>query len=334
MSNQDTPARAPDWFIFCGEGPPEARLQRLLATTPPWRDMARRLDVLARTYRFRPNERELVNAALYLRRPLLITGPPGSGKSSLAYAVSLDLGLGEVLRWPINSRSTLGEGLYAYDAIARLREVEVNRGSGTQAPDIGRYIRLNALGTALYPSDKPRVVLIDEIDKGDIDLPNDLLHVLEEGQFEIPELARVADQKDREEVEVETADPVPEGQVSRRRVKVKRGLVRCTTFPFVVLTSNGERDLPPAFFRRCLRLDLPTQATPEHLAAVVRAHLPATDQGLLDEAIKAFLNHQENRNLVASDQLLNAIYLITRGGIPPGGERKALIELLMRELNR
>jgi MoxR-like ATPase len=224
--------------------------------------------------------------------------------------------------------------LYSYDAIARLRDVESNRDAGRPlVQDIGRYIRLNALGTALYPSNKPRVLLIDEIDKSDIDLPNDLLHVFEEGEFEVPELARIADQEGGQEIEVETADPVQPGQ-PRRRVKIQRGVVRCTTFPFVVLTSNRERDLPPAFFRRCLRLDLPEKASASHLAAIVRAHLGDVDQGLLDEAISAFISRQEERNLVASDQLLNAIYLITRGKIPTGGEREKLIGLWLRELNR
>jgi MoxR-like ATPase len=177
------------------------------------------------------------------------------------------------------------------------------------------------------------VLLIDEIDKSDIDLPNDLLHVFEEGEFEIPELARVADLEGGQEIVVETADPVKPGE-SRRRVPVRRGVVRCMTFPFVVLTSNRERDLPPAFFRRCLRLDLPDRATKEHLAAIVRAHLGEVDSVLLDEVVRVFLSKQEARNLVASDQLLNAVYLIARGKVPSGEERENLIGLILRELNR
>ena len=133
------------------------------------------------------DEVTLVNAALYLRRPLLVTGKPGSGKSSLARAVAYELQLGQVLYWPITSRSTLLEGLYSYDAVGRLQEAHLLELEGEKCtPDIGKYIRLGPLGTALLPTNQPRVLLIDEIDKSDIDLPNDLLHVFEEGQYEIP----------------------------------------------------------------------------------------------------------------------------------------------------
>ena len=142
-----------------------------------------------------------------------------------------ELKLGPVLYWPINSRSTLTEGLYGYDAIGRLHETSVQQasaaGSGdTHAgesekhgtpPDIGSYITLGPLGTALLPSDRPRVLLIDEIDKGDIDLPNDLLNIFEEGRYTIPELARLAERQPR--VEVSTADP--DG-----RVAITAGLIR------------------------------------------------------------------------------------------------------------
>lgn len=156
------------------------------------------------------DEIQMINAALFLRRPLLVTGRPGTGKSTLAYAVAEELKLGPVLRWPITSRSTLQEGLYRYDAIGRLREENLRQlrdrvhstadssaedcgqlHDNSLACDIGRHLRLGPLGTALLAYDRPRVLLIDEIDKSDIDLPNDLLNVFEEGEYEIDELTRL-----------------------------------------------------------------------------------------------------------------------------------------------
>ncbi|MFM6814789.1 MAG: AAA family ATPase, partial [Dolichospermum sp.] len=126
----------------------------------------------------------------------------GTGKTSLAYAVAYELGLGEVLHWPITTRTTLKDGLYSYDAIGRLQDAKDK--DKDNLAEIGKYINLGSLGTALLPSEKPRVLLIDEIDKSDIDLPNDLLHIFEEGEFEIPELRRIADKI--AQVEVQTAD--------------------------------------------------------------------------------------------------------------------------------
>src|SRR5262249_15412958 len=131
----------------------------------------------------------------------------------------------------------------------RLQESNLrpNADAGAEVADVGRYLTLGPLGTALLPQERPRVLLIDELDKSDIDLPNDLLNVFEEGRFEIPELARLPE--DQPSVEVMTADRTD-------RVPIRHGLVRCHAFPVVVITSNAEREFPPAFLRRCLRLDL------------------------------------------------------------------------------
>lgn len=182
------------------------------------------------TYQADPEEINLVNMALHLRRPLLVTGRPGVGKSTLAYSIAHELKLGPVLRWPITSRSTLLEGQYHYDAIGRLQDVGLHRdkvlsghdgpGEPVEPPDIGPYLRLGPLGTALLPWRRPRVLLVDEIDKSDLDLPNDLLNIFEEGEFLVPELARLA----QDSATVMTADP-------GHWAELRNGQVSCTEFP-------------------------------------------------------------------------------------------------------
>lgn len=253
-----------DWGVFKGNRLPHDGIKEL-PREPSWRSFKRRESRLGITFQVSKEEIELVNAALFLRRPLMITGKPGIGKSSLAYAVAHELELGRVLRWSITTRSTLAEGLYSYDAIGRLQEANLLRAHGDQGavvPDIGRYVRLGPMGTAMLPADRPRVLLVDEIDKSDIDLPNDLLHIFEEGQFIIPELARLP--KEQERVVVATWDD--------EQAIIERGRVQCSTFPFVIFTSNGEREFPPAFLRRCLRI---TMQPPDKdmLVAIVKAHL-------------------------------------------------------------
>ena len=286
--------------------------------------VARRLGAhrqAAALHRPEPEELEAVNAALYLRRPLLVTGYPGTGKSTLAHAVAHELKLGRVLRWPVVSRTVLQEGLYRYDAIARLQDVQIAAGGGTPggAPGIGKYIRLGPLGTALLPAARPRVLLVDELDKSDIDLPNDLLNVLEEGEFALPELERVADTEP--EVQVLTDDGT--------KATVCGGRVRCRAFPFIILTSNGERDFPAALLRRCIQLKLGPPGE-KRLATMVRAHLGEEAARLGADLIREFLTRSRSE-LVAADQLLNAIYL-THYAAPPS--REDLADLLIQRLDR
>jgi MoxR-like ATPase len=250
-----------------------------------------------------PQEAIAVNAALILRRPLLVTGRPGVGKSTLAYQISRELRLGHVLRWPINSRTTLRSGLYEYDAIGRVQEARLSGGeSRSSEASIGDYMQLGPLGTALLPYESPRVLLIDEFDKSDADLANDLLDVLEEGTYQIPELFRIRTRTP--EVTVHTSD-------HDRAVVITMGVVRCREFPFIVITSNGEREFPPAFLRRCVRLEMQDPG-PDRLADLVTARFSDAAQPYKDKLIEEFLSYRR-RQPVAADQLLNALYLAMQG---------------------
>jgi MoxR-like ATPase len=258
---------------------------------------------------------EVVNAALCLRRPLLVTGAPGSGKSSVAAAVALELDLGRVLRWHVTSRSILADALYRYDALGRLHAHQLGH---TDA--IERYLRLGPLGTAMLPSERPRVLLIDEIDKSDIDLPSDLLDILERGEFEIPELSR----HDQSEMLIRDWD-------GEERHRIIRGEVRCTEFPFIVMTSNGEREFPPPFLRRCLRFAMPAPDV-QMLARIVKAHLGEEASARADELLDEFADRVRRGQSLATDQLLNAVFLVTRELAPDAQERERLLGVLLREL--
>lgn len=296
-----------DWKIFVGNGDPHDSLT-MLPEPPPWRFAREALPILSaealqlpldqeavRARTFLPTSEMVVavNAALYLRRPLLLTGKPGSGKSTLISKVAHELRLGPVLRWPINSRSTVRGGVYEYDAVGRLQ-------AGKEAdPPVEDYMTLGPLGTALMETARPRALLIDEIDKSDIDFANDLLNVIEEGEYEIPELRRLKVQ----DVRVRDA--------SDRMVTVSGGRLRAGHFPFVVMTSNAEREFPAAFLRRCIRLTI-EPPDPEQLAKIVEAHLKryeaTLDHGAVAELISEFVALRSEKE-VATDQLLNAVFL-------------------------
>ena len=303
MSTSDLP----NWKIYHGDG--QHRINQKLPEAPSWRQFrddpagaGQQEQIKGENFIPPPEAVEMVNAALSLRRPLLITGNPGTGKSSLAYAVALELGLGTVLKWAITTRTTLKDGLYSYDAIARLQDAQASQKDNRQ--ETGNYITLGALGTAFLAADRPRVLLIDEIDKSDIDLPNDLLNLFEDGSFTIPELQRL----ELEQAEVRSID---RDQGKQRKVKVRDGVVRCRAFPLVIMTSNGERDFPPPFLRRCLRLRMPNPSEQE-LQEIVTKHLGATAAQESQQLIKWFCKQIEAGGTLATDQLLNAIHIRTQ----------------------
>ena len=319
-----------------------------------------------------------VNAAIRLRRPLLVTGLPGSGKTSLAYAIAAELGLGPVLVWPITPRSRLLEdGLYRYDALARLQQADLDRTSDARsilertegpepmptqerrsAPPIDPFIRLGPVGTAFLPSRWPRVLLIDEIDKGDLQLPNELLHLFEEGRYEISELTRARLDDGQRYHKIRTADAKDSeaGMEEPMDVELRSGFVNCGEFPIVVMTSNREREFPPAFHRRCIRIGMPFPDE-QVLTPIVEAHFarePEANQPKgkdLRKEIEIFLGVVPKEGGSADgeatgagpaaisdravDQLLNALFLLTgqsQDG-PNEVQREALRQILYRNLS-
>src|ERR1051325_4849042 len=187
-----------------------------------------------------------VNCALSLERPLLVRGEPGTGKTQLAEAIAAGLNL-PLITWHVKSTTRAQDGLYVYDTVARLYDSRFGDGD---VRDIRRYIRLGPLGEA-FSSEERVVLLIDEIDKADLEFPNDLLHELDRMCVTV----------------VETKDQI----VAKRR-------------PVVVITSNAEKELPDAFLRRCIFhfIEFPDR---ELMSRIVRVHHPDLEQKLLDKAL-------------------------------------------------
>lgn len=341
MKDQSRPS---DWHIFKGERDPHDGLTRL-PKAPPWRPFGQKAELvpppaggatddeeavaasLGRKFRCSAEMRDAVNLALYLRRPLLVTGRPGCGKSTLVLAVAHELRLGPVLQWSITSKSTTKDGLYLYDAMGRLEELKGKDSDGDDADThIGRFIELGPLGTALLPTDWPRALLIDEIDKSDLDLPNDLLNIFERGEYQIPELARARLKDPKRGIAVRKWR-------SLETETVYQGSVCCRHFPFVVLTSNGEREFPPAFLRRCVRFTI-NEPDDKMLGRIVESHFDKATSVKARALIAEFVKNRDQRKQLATDQLLNAVYLVLGGKESLDAEDKArLVERLYQPIS-
>ena len=224
-----------------------------------------------------------VNAALALERPLLVRGEPGTGKTLLAEAITEALGM-EIIHWAVKSTTRAQDGLYVYDTVQRLYDSRFGEGD---VKDIRHYIKLGPLGRAFAA--KARVVLlIDEVDKADLEFPNDLLHELDRMRFVINE----------------TGDEI----VAAQR-------------PIVVITSNNEKELPDAFLRRCVFhfIDFPD---PELMKRIVKVHHPDIERELVDQAVVTFYQLRELprlRKRPSTSELIDWIAVLRRAGV--GSER-------------
>ena len=225
-----------------------------------------------------------VNAAIALQRPLLVRGEPGTGKTMLARSIAETLNK-TLLSWHVKSSTAAQEGLYTYDVVQRLNDSRFPEDAGRDVSDIRAYIKLGVLGQAFTASEQV-VLLIDEIDKADIEFPNDLLRELDEMAFAIPELD-------------ETVSAVHR--------------------PITIITSNAEKELPTAFLRRCVfhYIEFPTR---ESLRRIVNAHLPDLNKELVEAAILRFYGLRKVDSLrkkPSTSELLDWLVVLARAGVDP-----------------
>ncbi len=229
-----------------------------------------------------------VNVAITLKKPLLIKGEPGTGKTMLAEAIAKALDK-KLIIWNIKSTTKAQDGLYMYDTIQRLYDGQFGEEG---VDDIARYIKLGKLGEA-FESDNQVVLLIDEIDKADLEFPNDLLWELDQMEFYIHETKRTVKAKNR---------------------------------PIVIITSNAEKELPDAFLRRCIfhYIDFPDA---ELMEEIVRVHLPDVKENVLKNAFEVFYDIRAMRDIrkkPSTSELIDWINVLQIAGIPAEEIRKSL----------
>jgi MoxR-like ATPase len=224
--------------------------------------------------------RHAVNVAVALARPLLVRGEPGTGKTLLAENLASALGM-PLIRWHVKSTTKAKDGLYVYDTVARLHDSRF--GDAANVRDIARYIKLGPLGEALAAPSRV-VLLIDEIDKADLEFPNDLLHELDAMRFRIDETGR----------EIAAAER-----------------------PIVVITSNNEKELPDAFLRRCVfhYIQFPTR---ELMSEIVKVHHPDIADKVLDNALEVFFGLRATprlRKKPSTSELIDWICALKKAGV-------------------